>query len=258
MTTQSIQCKNQLIFHSFTPQKPVANPLALTSASTLKVLLTTTEQGKGKKPHQAFLRIASPTNPDLADAFPFTQKESGKSTVSLSFKDIPAQLLALPVLDAEIVLGGFGSAKGYKGKAFTLKFDAGTEGNAAKEGEAQLRYGKKDEINHIFRSDPKSPPRIITLVFTAGVLASLPLLFGAWLALGGNFNHAGKAMGASPLGHALFVGSVVAMEAVFFLYYTSWNLFRTLPVAGVIAVVMFYSGSRALSEVQERRLAGLR
>ena len=78
MTTQSIQCKNQLIFHSFTPQKPVANPLALTSASTLKVLLTTTEQGKGKKPHQAFLRIASPTNPDLADAFPFTQKESGR------------------------------------------------------------------------------------------------------------------------------------------------------------------------------------
>lgn len=65
-------------------------------------------------------------------------------------------------------------------------------------------------------------------------------------------------MGAAPISHALFVGSILAMEGVFFLYYTSWNLFQTLPVAGVIGVVAFYSGSKALSEVQERRLAGLR
>lgn len=48
------------------------------------------------------------------------------------------------------------------------------------------------------------------------------------------------------------------MEGIFFLYYTSWNLFQTLPAAAVVGVVAFVSGSRALSEVQERRLAGLR
>lgn len=48
------------------------------------------------------------------------------------------------------------------------------------------------------------------------------------------------------------------MEFLFFLYYTSWNLFQTLPVAGVIAVVAYVSGSKALSEVQSRRLAGER
>ena len=48
------------------------------------------------------------------------------------------------------------------------------------------------------------------------------------------------------------------MEAVFFMYYTSWNLFQTLPAAGAIGTVIFLSGSRALTEVQERRLAGLR
>jgi oligosaccharyltransferase complex subunit delta (ribophorin II) len=48
------------------------------------------------------------------------------------------------------------------------------------------------------------------------------------------------------------------MEGIFFMYYTSWNLFQTLPAAGVVALVAFLSGSRALTEVQERRLAGLR
>lgn len=65
-------------------------------------------------------------------------------------------------------------------------------------------------------------------------------------------------MQTAPIAHVLFFGSVVAMEGVFFMYYTSWNLFQTLPVAGAVAVVGFVSGTKALSEVQGRRLAGLR
>ena len=68
----------------------------------------------------------------------------------------------------------------------------------------------------------------------------------------------GKAFGANPVAHGLFFGSIVAMEGVFFMYYISWNLFQTLPVAAVVGVVAFVSGSRALTEVQERRLAGER
>ena len=48
------------------------------------------------------------------------------------------------------------------------------------------------------------------------------------------------------------------MEGVFFLYYTSWNLFQMLPVAIGLGIAIFLSGTRALTEVQERRLAGLR
>lgn len=79
-----------------------------------------------------------------------------------------------------------------------------------------------------------------------------------WLVLGGNVDHIGKAMATAPISHALFFGSIVAMEGVFFLYYSSWNLFQTLPVIGVVAVVAFLSGNSALSEVQGRRLAGER
>lgn len=65
-------------------------------------------------------------------------------------------------------------------------------------------------------------------------------------------------MASAPVSHALFFGSIVAMEAVFFLYYSSWNLFQTLPVIGIVGTVAFLSGNSALSEVQGRRLAGER
>jgi oligosaccharyltransferase complex subunit delta (ribophorin II) len=123
---------------------------------------------------------------------------------------------------------------------------------------APERYAPKPEIHHIFKEDPRSPPKAISLVFTIAVLAALPALFGAWLLLGGNLNHVGKAFGAKPVAHGLFFGSIIAMEGVFFLYYASWNLFQTLPVAGVLGLVAFVSGSRALTEVQERRLTGQR
>ena len=90
------------------------------------------------------------------------------------------------------------------------------------------------------------------------VLSALPGLIGLWVGLGGNLDHASKAFGARPIAHTLFFGSVVAMEVVFFLYYYSWTLFQTLPAAGVVGIVAYVSGSRALTEVQERRLAGQR
>lgn len=90
------------------------------------------------------------------------------------------------------------------------------------------------------------------------VLFTLPALMGLWAGLGGNFDHMSKAFGANPVAHGLFFGSILAMEGVFFLYYYTWTLFQTLPVAGVVGIVAYVSGSRALTEVQERRLAGQR
>jgi dolichyl-diphosphooligosaccharide---protein glycosyltransferase subunit 2 (ribophorin II) len=48
------------------------------------------------------------------------------------------------------------------------------------------------------------------------------------------------------------------MEGVFFLYYSTWNLFQMLPVAGIISLITILSGTKALGEVQSRRLAGER
>lgn len=76
--------------------------------------------------------------------------------------------------------------------------------------------------------------------------------------MGANVAHAQKALGAAPISHAVFFGSIVAMEGVFLRYYTSWNLFQTLPVMTAVAVAAFFSGTKALGEVQRRRLAGER
>lgn len=76
--------------------------------------------------------------------------------------------------------------------------------------------------------------------------------------MGGNLAHLPKALSTAPVSHGLFFGSIVSIEGVFFLYYTVWNLFQTLPVLAGLGVVAYISGSRALTEVQERRLAGLR
>ena len=98
----------------------------------------------------------------------------------------------------------------------------------------------------------------ITLAFSGLALATIPALLGGWLALGANVNHLSQAMSNAPVAHALFLGSVLGMEGIFFMYYSSWTLFQTLPPATVTAVVAVLSGSRALGEVQGRRLAGKR
>jgi len=187
-----------------------------------------------------------------------TQLLECKLTTRQTQKDIPAQLLASSQpLTASLVIASFGSPTPYKSKVFDLIVKRDPNAPFALP-EKPVRYGKREEIHHIFRSDPRSPPKIISLVFTAAVLAALPMLFGAWLTLGANVNHMSKALGSAPLSHALFFGSIVALEGIFFLYYTSWNLFQTLPAAAAVGAVAFLSGSRALTEVQERRLAGLR
>lgn len=93
-------------------------------------------------------------------------------------KDLPAQFLkSSRPIDAILVLGSFGSSQPYSDKAFSLSVNL--DPNAPSPSAAKpLRYGKLPEIHHIFRSDPKSPNILLTLVFTGAVLATVPVLLG--------------------------------------------------------------------------------
>ncbi|KAL8689340.1 MAG: hypothetical protein Q9218_004971 [Villophora microphyllina] len=237
--------------------KALPEPVSLGSSDTLKVILTTTEDKKATRPHQASLLLREPRS-NLDTSFPLGVKESGKGKVELSHKDLPTQFLSGPkTLSASLVIGSFGSAKPYRSPAFDLKIESDSS-SPPPTAEKPLRYGKLPEIHHIFKADPRSPPKIITLIFAGAVIAALPVLLFVWLSLGANLNHSSKAFQSSPLPHAIFYISVLAMEGIFFKYYTSWNLFQTLPAAAGVGLVIFLSGSRALREVQERRLTGLR
>jgi oligosaccharyltransferase complex subunit delta (ribophorin II) len=75
------------------------------------------------------------------------------------------------------VFASFGQTKGYNDKAFSLSVVLDPNVPIAIS-QKPLRYGQLPEIHHIFRSDPKSPNIIITLLFTGAVLAALPMLIG--------------------------------------------------------------------------------
>ncbi len=93
-----------------------------------------------------------------------------------SHKDLPVQLLATTKpLKASVVLASFGSAQGLNTPVFEVKIE--TDANVPPAAyEKPLRYGKKPEIHHIFRPDPTSPNKVISLVFALAVAATLPAL----------------------------------------------------------------------------------
>lgn len=93
-------------------------------------------------------------------------------------KDLPAQFLhSSKPLHATLIIASFGSSVPYNRHVFDLnvRLDPNAPLPAA---EKPLRYGKLSEIHHTFKADPKSPPKIITLVFTVAVVTALPLLLG--------------------------------------------------------------------------------
>ncbi|PLN77005.1 oligosaccharyltransferase subunit ribophorin II [Aspergillus taichungensis] len=236
--------------------KALSKPVALGSADTLKVALTAQEGSSPKQANQVFLLLQDPET-GLDISYPFSVKNNGKSRLELAMKDLPLQFLApSKPLEARFLIGSFGTSAAYNGVAFPLT--VARDPNEPVPTVEVSRYGKLPEIHHIFKADAQSPPVVITLVFVAMALACLPVLGGVWLFLGVNFKQLPTALQSAPLSHAIFLGSLLAIEGVFFLYYTHWNLFQMLPAVAAAGTVAFVSGSRALGEVQGRRLAGLR
>lgn len=93
-----------------------------------------------------------------------------------SHKDLPTQFLSgSKTLSASLVIGSFGSTKPYRSPIFDLKIELDPSSPPPSSAKP-LRYGKLPEIHHVFRADPQSPPKIITLVFAGAVIAALPAL----------------------------------------------------------------------------------
>ncbi|KAI4125596.1 MAG: hypothetical protein LQ341_006963, partial [Variospora aurantia] len=165
--------------------KALPEPIVLGAADTLKLLLTTTEGKKARRPHQAFLLLREPKS-NLDTSFPLSVKESGKGKLELmlaksrdrqSHKDLPIQFLTgSKILSASLVIASFGTSTPYRSPAFDLKIELDPSAPPPSV-EKPLRYGRLPEIHHTFKADPKSPPKIISLIFTAAVLAALPALF---------------------------------------------------------------------------------
>jgi oligosaccharyltransferase complex subunit delta (ribophorin II) len=63
-------------------KSPLSKAVALEASDTLKIVLTTTENKKPKRPHQAFLTVTDAAS-GLEEAFPFSLKENGKGKIEV-------------------------------------------------------------------------------------------------------------------------------------------------------------------------------
>lgn len=71
---------------------PLTKAVDLGTNDVLKIVLTATEGGKGKRPNQAFLLLRD-QDTGLEATFPFTVKESGKGKVDLVCYSVPFMFL---------------------------------------------------------------------------------------------------------------------------------------------------------------------
>ncbi|KAI1114932.1 Oligosaccharyltransferase subunit Ribophorin II-domain-containing protein [Nemania sp. NC0429] len=241
----------------FSESNPLSQPLSISNTESVKVLLVAKDGGNGKRPHQAFVVLRDDAS-GLEAPFPMTVKENGKAVVEIKYTDLPVQLAtSTAALKASVVLASFGSSQALNKPIFSVTPKPDPAASPVVY-EKPLRYGKREPIHHTFRADPKNPPKIISAFFALAVLATVPALFVGWLTLGANVSHIQHALRNAPIAHGVFFGSLVALEGVFFLYYVNWTLFEILPVVAVVSAATFVSGSKALGEVQSRRLAGQR
>lgn len=65
-----------------TENKALSKPIQLGSSENLKILLTTKEDSKATRPHQAFLLVKD-SKSNLDTSFAFQVKENGKGKVEL-------------------------------------------------------------------------------------------------------------------------------------------------------------------------------
>ena len=76
--------------YRLTESKTLSKLVSLGASDNLKILLTTSENKKAKRPHQAFLNLRD-SKSDLETSLAFQVKENGKAKIDLVSKLSQAQ-----------------------------------------------------------------------------------------------------------------------------------------------------------------------
>jgi oligosaccharyltransferase complex subunit delta (ribophorin II) len=75
-------CANQSVIIRLSAISPLSKQVSLGATDSLKILLTTTDGKKAKRPHQAFLTLTEKAS-GLEESFVFSVKDNGKGKVEL-------------------------------------------------------------------------------------------------------------------------------------------------------------------------------
>ncbi|KAI8592026.1 Oligosaccharyltransferase subunit Ribophorin II-domain-containing protein [Geranomyces variabilis] len=101
------------------------------------------------------------------------------------------------------------------------------------------------EIAHTFRPDEKPANKLLSLVFTIGVLVPWVVLLGSYVALSANVQNLFANSLTATFG-SLFIAALAAVMALYYVYWLRLNLFQLLGYGTVLAGVTAAFGRQAL------------
>jgi oligosaccharyltransferase complex subunit delta (ribophorin II) len=180
-----------------------------------------------------------------------TVRENGKARAELDMKSPPEDFPSSGNYSIDLTIGTFSHNNPTKYHIGTINIDVPYSYFAP------IKYGPKPEIYHIFRPDQKLPPTIISYSFMIIILTPWLFLIGAWIHLGVNASFLTSEPRSLPA-IISFLCLLLAIEVLFYNYWTHLNIFQTLSWLSILSILAFLLGQKALSDVQEWRLKGLR
>jgi oligosaccharyltransferase complex subunit delta (ribophorin II) len=213
----------------------------------MKFSLKDTLSGDFVKAHQTFVRLThSDTNQEI---FFVAEVDSGDEykfdlDVGAAAADSFHSLGGKYQLDLIVGDAGIENPFSWKVCSISLTFAETALPSAPKE-----KFSVQPEIHHIFRKPEPRPPRIITVVFTALVVAPVLLLLILWLYLGANLS----GLIQSGLPGILFSVGLGAILCLLFVFWLSLNMFTTLKLLAAVGAFTFVAGQRMLRNIAEKK-----
>ncbi|KAG2220374.1 hypothetical protein INT45_006545 [Circinella minor] len=115
----------------------------------------------------------------------------------------------------------------------------------------------RPEIHHVFREAESMPPVWFSQLFTLIALSPWLVLIVGWFGLGVTPVKVLGQLVSGPIMRLLsiigFLTSLIAVEYLFYLYWTRLNIFDTLTYLAILLPIVFLFGQQALSQVQLKR-----
>ncbi|TCD65741.1 hypothetical protein EIP91_002271 [Steccherinum ochraceum] len=227
-----------------TTKKPSA--LTLGAKDVLKVTFQVVEEeGKGVQPHQTFLRFYDEVSGEEGIQ-PVRVTAGGKAKFELNMAKPPASLpptTASDPLKVELIIGSFVHSP-LKMDLFDLFLPAS---QPAPQHPDEPSFHVRSEIHHTFQPDPKLPPKFISAVFAALVLAPWVVLLGLWGFISPSVPHL---LSPSILP---FIATLGAFEGLLFWYWVDLKLGQVLLYGAILSIPTLIAGNQALSTMGKWR-----
>lgn len=234
--------------------------LVLDHTRTLKAsfqVALTVASNEEFRPQQAFLRLTN-RGSGAGAYFAAVRAKDGALYATAKSADIQKQVgLQGGVYDAALLIGDTRSAQPLEWAVGTVQvlyapLDDGSQPVAAPYRAMDRLFKSKPDITHMHRKPERRAPAIVSLAFSAVVVAPVVLYVGVALRAGANVKGFPTSGGALLAASGFHLG-LLSILALYLLFWLRLNLMQTVPILAVLAVVTSAFGSSTLGH-----LAGVR